>query len=174
MMICQDLSISTLVLLERTHLNRRLPFPLEFQTFPKPVPFGHRQAGKIQSSKIIHLEVEKNLAGERAGNSEGDRIFCWIPAIFRDFLWNRWNPASQNWQIKKWDKSVNVGNSPCLLIFDYSLMLQSLLQVLFGLWVKWMLKHLPKQGGIWSTTVGGSEIRRSQADMINLPLFTSF
>ena len=38
MMICHDLSISTLVLLQRTHLNRRLPFPLEFQKRFPSVP----------------------------------------------------------------------------------------------------------------------------------------
>ena len=45
-------------------------FPLRVPNVPS-VP-RHRQAGKIQSSKIIHLEVSIFHSRERAGNSEGD------------------------------------------------------------------------------------------------------
>ena len=84
MMICQDLSISTLVLLER-NTSHQATFPLEFQKRFPSVP-RHRQAGKIQSSKIIHLEVSifqsKKIWRENGRVIRKATDFCWIPVIF--------------------------------------------------------------------------------------------
>ena len=112
-------------------------FPLRVPNVPKTRAVWTPTSWQNPKLQNHPPRSEKNLAGERAGNSEGDG-FLLNPCNFSWFFVKTVETtASQNWQIKKWDKSVNVGNSPCLLIFDYSLMLQSLLQVLFGLWVKW-------------------------------------
>ena len=66
-MICP---YSTLVLLERKTSQPAATFPFRVPKRSKNVP-GHRQAGKIQSSEIIHLEVSifhsKKIGGRKGG-----------------------------------------------------------------------------------------------------------